>query len=360
MLSQLPAEILYDIASYLRTFTALRNFSITCRRIYGILSTGNWVVFRAFIQHCFPGIDGPPHWRDVAQALTTRSRAVDRNAVIGRFVVPSGRLTRLGVQQATRLDNPTRGYCPPVDSYEVWNGEKWQDRRELVVWGAAHQLVLGIKQLGSDQEDKWFVFNDLENTSSHDDVCGLHLLRPGHYAKEDNKEHLIFSRVRGNLVHIAINPDNGTFEHKQRFATNNTGIEHIDLSDGPESVLAAHFIDGTVRFFPTTSQEEAVEPFADIKIGKETVARNKCSRFLSSGRFALATGRLEDALVTSTVTPQSVTPDHSIGAEGMDLDDQAALAPKTSVSAIAPMRFPFAGGAPDNTFLSAWGDNVVR
>ncbi|KAH8428010.1 uncharacterized protein LDX57_005715 [Aspergillus melleus] len=360
MLSLLPAEIVYVIASYLPTASALVNLSQTCRRLYAFFSTEDWRIFRAFIQHRFPGIDTPPFWKDATQALTSRSRALDRNAAIGRFVLPSAGLARIGTHQSIRQDNPTHGYCPTVDCYEVWNGDRWENRQETVAWGAAHELAVGIKQFGPDKDEKWFVFNDLENTSSHDDICGLHLLKPGHYAKEANKEHLIFGRMRGDLVHIAIVPGDGSLEVKQRFLTNTAGIQHIDLSDGPESVLAAHYLDGTIGFFPTTSREEVVKPFAAISIEEENVARNKCSRFLSSDRFAVATGRLDDALVISTITSQSVTAGRRIGVDDLDLDDQAALAPKTSVSAIAPLNVPFFGGTEGDTFLSSWGDNVIR
>ncbi|KAE8146158.1 hypothetical protein BDV25DRAFT_163056 [Aspergillus avenaceus] len=360
MLSRLPPEIIYLVATYLPTASALARLAQTCKRLHGIICAENWRIFRAFVTTRFPGIDSPPFWRDAAQALTSRSRALDKHAVIGRFVVhPSERAHRvhIGSNQTTRTDNPTLGYRPTIDSYEVWNGTTWADRKEVLAWGAAHEIVMLIKQHGKSENRKWLVFNDLDMISSHDDICGLHVLRPEHYGKEADKEHLIFGRMRGELVHLAIDPGDGTHEHKQRFETSGLELERIDLSQGSDPILAAHLSNGSVAFYRTTTSDAVVQPFGNLRIDPGAVARNKYSKFLSPSRFAVGTGRHEDALTVSTISQDRISLEREIAVDNLDLDVQVGLTPRATVSAISPLHADSSAG---NVFLAAWGDRAIR
>src|SRR5690348_5125058 len=96
MLAQLPSEIIYHIATFLPTASCLVNLSLTCRHLHAVVSQDDYRIFRAFVQSRFPSIDTPPFWKDAAPALTSRSRAFDRKAVIGRFVLPPRNPRRLG------------------------------------------------------------------------------------------------------------------------------------------------------------------------------------------------------------------------------------------------------------------------
>ncbi|KAA8648534.1 hypothetical protein EYZ11_001127 [Aspergillus tanneri] len=360
MLSRLPPEIVYHIATYLPSASALARLAQTCRRLHEVIAAEDWRIYRAFVKSRFPDIKTPLFWKDAAQALTSRSRALDRHAVIGRFVLQSQNAVKVGSHRATRRDNPTHGYRPAIDSYEVWNGDRWEDRREVLAWGAADELALRIKQTGANQDERWFVFNDLDHISSHDDICGVHILKPGHYAREAGKEHLIFGRLRGELVHLAISPDEETHEYKQQFSTFGLEIERIDLSDGPEPILAAHFNNGSIAFYNTTTGETNVDAFARLRIDPENVTRNKYSRFLSPYRFAVGTGRPDDALAISTITPNCLSLDREISVNSLDLEAQVGLTPNTSVSAIAPLNAQFSRGSSGDAFLAAWGDRVIR
>lgn len=174
MLSKLPVEIIYLIATYLPSASDLVHIAQTCKRLYGVVSAEDGRVFRAFIEHRFPGFVPSSCWKDVTQALTSRSRALDKNAVVSRFVAKPPTRAELGI--TTRTDRPTLGYRPAIDSYEIWNGSTWADRREVLAWGGGHEIVMKIKQHGKAQNSQWAIFDDLDVVSSHDDVCGLHIL----------------------------------------------------------------------------------------------------------------------------------------------------------------------------------------
>ncbi|KAJ5206789.1 hypothetical protein N7491_002579 [Penicillium cf. griseofulvum] len=358
MLSELPSEIIYQIATYLPTANALAHLSQTCHRLHGIVTAENSRIFRAFVRSRFSSIDTPPFWKDAAQALTSRSRALERKAIIGRFVVPPENATKIG-PLVTRQDNPTLGYRPPIDSYEIWNGQRWADRKEVLAWGAAHQLVMRIKQTGTRSQEDWVVFNDVDQwVNSHDDICSLHLLSSGnHYSNDTNVEHLIFGRVRGDIAHLVISPNEATFEYKQKFMTHGLRLDKTDLSSDTDSTLAAHFEDGSIAFYHTKTDKEEIEPFTWLL--PEDSSRTNYSKLLSSSLVAVGTGNVENSLSISKITPDGITACRKIGIGSLDTDS-TSLKSKANIGAIEPLNTHNFAGSPGEVFLAAWDDYTVR
>lgn len=360
MLADLPPEIIYLISSHLSTASSLVNLSQACHRLHEIITTNDGRIFRSFLHRRFPHVNTPPFWKDAVQSLTSRSRALDRHAIVGRFVGPPRDALKVGAHQAIRRDNPTHGYRPAIDSYEVWDGKTWADRKEVLAWGAADRLMVRIQQTGRNRSEKWLVFDDLDHISSHDDICGVHLLKPNHESKLRENENIIFGRMRGELVHLVIAPDSGLYEYKQRFLTFGVELERTDLGVGPDPVLAAHFSNGSIAFYNTTTEDEEVQAFARLQINPENVARNKYSKFISPSRFVVATGRLEDALAISTISNERLSLDREIGVDSVDLDAQVGPTQKTKISAVAPLNSRTTHTYAGDTFLAAWGDRAVR
>lgn len=360
MLAELPAEIIYNVARHLPTVSCLTSLSQTCQRLHLLIAADDGRIFRTFLDTRFPWIGTPPFWKDASRALTSRSRALDRRAVIGRFVVPPRNAIKVGSHQAMRGDAPTLGYRPAIDSYEIWNGYLWSDRKEVLAWGAADELIVRIRQTGFQPSDKWVVFNDLDHVSSYDDICGVQLLKSNRYLESD-KEHLIFGRVRGELVHLSISPDDATHDYEQEFVTHGFELERIDLSDGPEPILAAHFENGSVAFYHTTTDEAKVHPFARLQ-EYEGVPRNKYSKFLSPTRLAVGTGSLQNSLSVFTIAPDDVLPSREIGVHSLDVEEQIGMNWKANanVSGVAPLTAQLCGGSSGDVFLATWGDRAVR
>ncbi|KAL1970642.1 hypothetical protein VTN77DRAFT_4286 [Rasamsonia byssochlamydoides] len=361
MLAKLPSEIIYHIATFLPTAGALASLAQTCKRLHRIITAENGRIFRAFVQSQFPSIETPPFWRDAAQALTSRSRALDRHAIIGRFVVPPADAKAVGIPQATRHDSPTLGYRPAIDSYEVWTGGRWADRREVLCWGAAAEILMRIRNSGDRIEEQWLRFNDLDHISSHDDIRGVYLLRPDHPSKETDKEHLIYARARGDLVHVAISPDDAVYEHKQTFVTDRTEIDRIDFSTGPGSILAAHSYNGPISLYHTTTGASEVHPFAVLTADPETRDPLNLPKFLSSDRLAVGTGRLAQSIVIFDVSNDSVSRQRELTFEDPPRNGLWRTRKSLRVSAIAPFNLTAQGSrSPGDVFLAGWGDRRVR
>ena len=358
MLYDLPSEIIYHIAVHLPTAHALAHLAQTCRRLHVIITAEDSRIFRAFVQSRFPSIKIPPFWKDAAQALASRSRALDRNAIIGRFVVPPETATKVGAHEVTRRDNPTLGYRPAIDSYEIWNGLSWADRKEVLAWGAANQLVMRIKQTGVRSQEKWIQFNDVDHISSYDDICSLHLLSSlERYQQDADIEHLIFGRIRGDIAHLAICTSEATYEYKQKFLTYGLGLDKTDLSNDTDRTLAAHFENGSIAFYHTANEKEEIEPFTWLR--PEGFSRNTYSKLLSSSLVAVGTGEAKSALSISKITPDGVSPYRTIGADSLDTDS-TSLKSKVNIGSIEPLNKHVLSGSPGEVFLTAWGDCTVR
>ncbi|KAJ6119367.1 hypothetical protein N7523_003647 [Penicillium sp. IBT 18751x] len=358
MLPDLPSEIIFHIAIHLPTVSSLTHLAQTCRRLYKIVTSEEAACFRAFVKQKFPSTKTPPFWKDAACALTSRSRALDRLGIIGRFVLPTKNITRIGYHEETRDDNPTLGYRPPIDSYESWYGESWADKKEVLAWGAGHQLLMRIKQSGTQLQENWIVFNDRHRVSSYDDICGLHLLKPEYGGKVVEVEHLILGRIRGDIVRLTLSTSDTAFETKQKFMTKGMTLDRTDLSDGKGSILSGHFDNGSIALYHTTDNAKEVEPFTWIEPNR--LSRSRYSKLLSSARIAVATGRMEDTLSISTISPDGVFPVRQIGVETLDIEDQLGHSAHSTVSAIAPLNSHRLAGNPGDVFLAAWGDRTVR
>lgn len=360
MLSELPSEIVSHIAIFLSSASALTHLSLTCRRVYKIIKAQESSLFRAFVQSQFPTTETPPFWKDAACALTSRSRALDRLGVVGRFVVPSEITINIGFHGETRRDNPTLGYRPPIDSYEIWNGSSWADRKEVLTWGAGHRLVTRIKQSGGRPKENWIVFNDIDHVSSYDDICGVHLLEPEHGSKSADIENLIFGRVRGDIVRLAFSPGDANYAYKQRFSTGGLELAATDLSDGTHPLLLAHFDNKSLALYSTDVDDEAVEPLAWIRDDTVSLARSRYAKLLSSSRIAVATKENETSFVISTTSPHGVSPIREFDVNFLDPEGPNGRPPFANASSIAPLNSHRLAGAPGDVFLTAWGDRVVR
>jgi hypothetical protein len=358
MLTDLPSEIILHIAIYLPTLSSITHLAQACRRLYKIVTAEEAAIFRAFVQQKFPSIETPHFWKEAACALTSRSRALDRLGIVSRFILPAENITRIGIHEETRDDNPTLGYRPPIDSYESWNGDSWADKKEVLAWGAGHQLLMRIKQSGTHSQEKWIVFNDRHHVSSYDDICGLHLLGPELNGKKADVEQLILGHIRGDIVRLALSASDTAFENKQKFMTRGLTLDRTDLSDGVEPILSGHFDNGSIALYHTTNEGEEVEPFAWVE--PNSLSRSRYSKLLSSRRIAVATGRSQDTLSISTVSPAGLFTVRQIGVDSLDIDEQIGHPTHSTVSAIAPLNAHRLAGNPGDVFLAAWGDRTVR
>ncbi|EEP81713.1 predicted protein [Uncinocarpus reesii 1704] len=376
-LAELPVEIIYDIVSYLPSLHSLTNLAQTCRYLHAVIFNDNCRIFRAFVQNQFPAVDTPPFWIDAARALTTRSRAFDRRAIIARFVLPPDNARRIGHPRTIRTDHPTLGYRPVIDSYEVWYGFSWSARKEVLVWGAGADLVIRVKDFGRkylrDANDPerpvdasrrrssgtpqdcvaWATFNDLHGVDSWDDISGVHLLGSD-YSHWTAEEDIIFGRRNGKLVRMYVSVDTGSSKLLKTYVTGGKDLESTDISTGPGPVLAASMGRKSISFFKADAEGDEVHPFATLKTVTHGVASHRCSRLLCNERFAVGSDGETNKITVFGFCPDGVTKLRDLR---IDVDDDSRKAKATTIEPLTVTRFSSTN--PGNLFLSGWEDSVT-
>jgi hypothetical protein len=358
MLQELPSEVIYHIATFLPTASALTNLSQTCRRLYGVIKADDWRIFRAFVHSRFPGIETPPFWKEATQALTSRSRALDRYGLVGRIIIPTG-ATRVGVDEHTRHDRPTLGYRPVIDSYETWTGSGWTERREVLIWSAAAELILRVRAIDSDAKDKLFQFLDIGDVTSHEDICGVHLLRPEHPCKLAEREHFIFARYSGEVRHVSISLADGSYQEMQSFYVPNGTIMQTSLSPGPSYILAVHNADGTIMLYRTTDAAGTLRPFTTLVAPAGSGTTFSIPTFIAPERIAFATSKnsieVHDiALGQASLIREILSEDILSGSVAVPSNRMKTHAISSLASA------SFGAGSLGNVFLAGKGTGRVR
>lgn len=370
--SLLPSEIISHIASFLPTASCLRNLALTCRFLYHVISAEDYRVFRAFIQGRFPGIDITSLWKDAARALTSRSRALDRNAITARYVLPPQSAKRIGEAKTVRRDRPTLGYRPAIDSYEAWYGGSWFDRKEVLAWGAGAELIIrttdfahvGLEPTGRGGREKlrqsgtrWIIFNDLQGVDSWDDICGVHLLPPAQMTKFSSNEEVILGRRNGRMVRMSVSPEHGSSSIDKFYRTAEDKLECTDMSPGPGRVLAATMGSRSVAFYRADAEGDVVEPFATLNPSRYGFPKKSCSKLLSGDQVGVSAGDANNKISIFALTPDDVANIRNIDASGVNNQ----LHQKARITVLEPLSTTSsASGTPAQLFLSGWEDSSVR
>lgn len=384
MLPQLPSEIIYHIATYLPTASCLADLSQTCKRLNNIINDDDSRIYRALIQSKFPSIDTPPYWEDAARALTSRSRALDRAAVLTRVVVPYETQRARRNSTTVRTDRPTIGYRPVIDCYERWTGETWAEREEVLVWGAGSELLIQRKHSDGQprgKDDKspgtrnrhstsethngdlpkpgkktvtFESFNDLQRCNSWDDICAVHLLRPEQRQdNDDGREDLIIGRRNGDLTRMLISHDGKSYDYKQSYLTGGRYLERADISGGTQPVLAATVDRKFIKLFHLEATESEVQPFASL----ETAPVG--SRLLSDDRLAAGVG-IPNELSIFHIGQDEVKKTRDVGIEE-HIPENDAVGKNSQPSSMVPLPVTSrTGGNPGDIFLAGWADSKTR
>jgi WD40 repeat protein len=360
MLDQLPTEIIHHIASRLPTASSIINLSLTNRKLSTQISGDDYATFRSFVQRKFPTIRTPPHWKEAARILTTRSRAWDRRAFVARALeTPPDRLNPLYYERAK---GPSIGYAPVIDSYESWHGSRWADRHEVLVWGAAGRLMMRINEPDST---KWHVHRVRDDHMPQNDILDVCLFHPNQI-KDRTGEQVIVRRANDEISKLEVNSGPDEIQTRTLFDTMGAGPECMDVSHGSKPLLAICHLE-SIQVFDATTREQLAKPISTLTIQQNLIYkhRKRCAKFLDEERLAVATQHLEGQSVApiniyritpdgSSTSPELCLPSssgHTL-AKGKNRINANAIVPLDDVSSLS--------GRTGDVFLSGWSDGVVR
>ncbi|MCJ1399206.1 hypothetical protein MMC11_002408 [Xylographa trunciseda] len=382
-LAELPAELLNQIVCHLETARALVHISVTCKRLHEYIEQNG---YRTFVRSRFPSIQTPPYWKDAAHALTTLSRAWDKNAFVARPIYPEKDVTQLprrrGRQPPKRWQRgQTMGFQPVIDSYAEQSGSSWSSRDEILAWGAGAELNLRLKGMGEKVEcqwqesgdnertlkydqfhhrTKWLTYKDDTHYDGRDDITSVNLLRPWQ-KPAGGAEHLIIGRASGELVHVSLSNRKSECRIVARFTTGDRRVQSAHISSSRDPLLAACLSTGSVVVYPVSSNSLDTKPCTELPvIPASTSGRTWATSFLRPERLAIGIGPSTFPLHIYDVSSSKISPTplrkFSACADCCKSDSS-----KSSVYAIAPLDpATRASGAMGDVFMSGWYDGSIK
>lgn len=358
MLQDLPVEVVQQIIHHLPTASSIINLSLTNQKIHAIVSADDYAVFRTFIQRAFPTIKTPPLWRDVARTLTSRSRAWDRRAFIARECYP------LGDSDAfPQRFHPvyTVGYHPVIDSYEVWQGGSWSNRKEVLAWGAAGRLrTRTIK----DGVTTWSSFRTPEDRRQDLDILDVRLLLPHQHENQDG-ESIILQRANQEIIKVETSSKPDDFTEKSRYIIPSGDLMCMDVSRNSRPLLAA-CDNSSIHLYPIHSFERHVRTRDTVPVEENHSKRNRkrCAKFLSDTTLAVGVqffqGRDRAPINIYDIGPTGLS--STPLAESISFSESNhPLLGRHSANVITPLDdIGTSTRHPGQIFLSGWTDGIVR
>lgn len=286
MLEELPEEVLLNIIAYLPTIAAITSLAQTSRRFHTIVTGDDQSAFRIFVQRSFPSIKTTTRWREAAEALTSRSRAWDRRALVVRDCCPPETLS-ISAQDDNRR-RITTGFAPALDSYENLLGNSLSGRTETVAWGAAGRIYVRTSDKSSIN---WHSIKFEDDHLAHNDILQLRLLRPHQTASTD--ETMIFRRDNGEIATLVTSDSASGYEQYARFV-DAPGAHTMAVSNHVEPLLAVART-AALQLYNVNTPQDQIKPFARLRLPEmsDSVYRTRCMQFLDSTNIVLGTAFLE-------------------------------------------------------------------
>ncbi|EXJ89065.1 hypothetical protein A1O3_02129 [Capronia epimyces CBS 606.96] len=354
MLQELPVEVIQQITGCLPTATSIVNLGLTNRKLHEIVSADDYAVFRGFVRGTFPSIRTPPLWRDAARVLTSRSRAWDRRAFIGRQCHPPPDAVVLPQGQRARI---VSGYQPVIDSYEDWQGGPWSSRKEVLAWGAGGRLRT---RTSTDGGITWSSLRTQDDHRQDLDILDVHLLRPHQHDNTDG-ETIILMRPDKEVVKVETTSTPDVFNQKSTYIIPANDISCMDATKGIQPILS--LVGGSsIRLYPVHGAERNILPIDTVPL-QEKDKRPRFAKFLSDDTLAVGMqslrGQGRDPIQIYNVSPTgiSVRP----VAETLPFSESAApIIGRHGANVVAPLDdFGTSTRRPGQMFLSGWTDGVV-
>lgn len=287
MLEDLPVEILQQIIGHLPTASAISHLSLTSRKLHISISSHESTSYRLFVQRAFPSIKVESSWREAAEALTSRSRAWDRRALIARECCPPE--SHAASREPGLRHRAVFGFAPALDSYEDWSRGSRNRRRETVAWGAAGRIYIRQKEAASTS---WSTLRFEDDDLATNDILQLKLLRPQQKASSSG-EIIIYRRANDEVATLETANNKLGYHQYARFG-DTAAVEAIAANHSVDPVLAIARA-SQLQLYHVYAQENLISPTARLKL--EPVSKHKsrvrCLEYLNHHTVAIGTALLE-------------------------------------------------------------------
>ncbi|RMZ90417.1 hypothetical protein DV736_g2353, partial [Chaetothyriales sp. CBS 134916] len=356
MLDELPVECLQQIIRYLPSASAIANVAAVNRALYAKISCDNYGMLQYFVQRSFPSIRVVSgSWREAAIALTARSRAWSRRAVVARECYPPdfestcvGTIARSGQKM---------GYMPVIDSYETSDGG--DGYKERVAWAAGGKIVI---RSTTRETIVWQTSIFPRGDEPQNDILELRLLRP-HQSVHRDHESIVFRRANGEVGLVTTMPPGTDGRYRRgEFVQGNEAGDCMDVSSARQPVLALCSTQ-TVRLYDVGDRVGPVEWIERFTLESDrlSASRQRCARFLQNDSLAVAPQYLrgrDSAPIKVYDLNANLATDKRLGATSVLLPSNLPDSGRNWTNTIAPL--DKVCGNDGTLFLSGWSDGVVR
>lgn len=384
-LTDLPPELLDHITAHLPTARALANLGRTDKKLRTFVEKedGAWKTFNT---SRFPSLHPSEAVsdKDVAQTLTTLSKAWDRRAFVARYIEPGGDITTFpGSKKVDRWKRPrgqTIGFTPQLDCFEEIQSS-WRERKETLAFSAGAEICVRQKHIHQPgvEDSRWMVYRPPDAAEGKDDVTTLHLMRPlDDGAHDDYGLRLITGTANGDLQLLSLPQQDAAEVSRTLFLTHGQAVRSssfLQQTTDP-SILAANLGDDCVSLYQVDdSGESRINPSSSITIPRPSGSRKDyrtwSTKFLSTDKLAVGLGPSEEPIHIYAVTPSGIEKEpvrkYTLQNDSEPRDDEIRPGGVTkkiqsSVYPIVPLppHASAAAGTEGQIFLSGGHDGVIR
>ena len=389
LLTELPAELLAQIVSHLRTARDLLHLLLTCEKLRTFIEDDG---FRVFVQNIFPSFRVSSHWKEAARSLTTASKNWYSKAFLARNLQPGGNQIQMW---KSRGGNPSvnhprfskaqsMGYRPVIDSYEQWTGEDWNTRKQILAVGAGLRLHLRVKWLGKEicktipaaapeeraldtdqhyHDSRWVNYEPNQLIEGTDDITSVNLLRPAQKYSDD-QEYVVIGRASGKLNLVRISDFSSACQIVTEYKTGKGSVRSATVNEASSPLLAACLSNHKVAVYSIYMEgDRPGDEHAKDTVSIENRGRTWCSRFLNQHRLAVGLGLSTEPLCVYDIGQAGISkePVRVFRHNPTALPKADGSPNVTSVYSIVPVPpWSSGGGALGDVFVSGSYDGIVR
>jgi hypothetical protein len=319
-------ELLTEIISHLPSISSCANLAATCHRLNSYMEEDGW---KATLRRHFPSYAVAGFGRDALQSLSSLSRNWDRRAFLARYLRIPGCNAGHRHQHQRRQ---TMGFHPVIDSFEIHQGSKWDERLQIAAFGVGTNLAIRIKRQRSsgseistihsdnrgvveagtyDYDSIWFNHRPKNAREGRDDITALKLLRPGQINGQLDLDaaQVILGTADGELLALKIESKASKGQHfvaRSRYDTRHQPVRSIDISPATGPLLAASLGKSTVALFETFCEDwkTPAQALSEVDVGGDgNVSRIRSNLFLSDDKLIMVRSHITEPLHLYDVRP---------------------------------------------------------
>lgn len=379
-LTNMPADVIYNILEHIDTAQGVARLSRTSRTMNHVIEEKGW---RIWVKSRFTlfnpsAVLSNKEWAERARVLTAQSRDWDRRGVSVKILTPPPNQQIRAPLQANNQNNNQNQSIPCNILVDAYHHRLGQDAQELVFWGAGEDVfgMLRHNIPNSRPWDEWMGSRGAKigYSSGRDDITAVSILKDVRYNYGPTDDYqVLVGRASGKL-------------HMMSMATHNFGKQLVEFREPSLSgiqrniqavdfnyqlgLIAAATKEGILTY-STKPDEELIRHSSDgtrepyiLPVNSVVLKANPagCGRFdfirqvkyINEDTLAVSLNSAHNPIQYVKYTPDSV---HTSSAAKMSNDGSREL---RTARALLPLNMSSFASGSGKSLLSSWDDGTVQ